>query len=414
MKKNIWIINHYAELPTNGVMTRHYNFAKQLVKKGYNVSIFTSSAIHNSEFNSITDKAKFKVEKVEGIQFIHVKTENYKSNGLERIRNIIQFYVGVMRIYSNIKVKEVPEVIIASSLHPLALLAGYRISRKIKCKYIVEIRDLWPESILVYKPNLNKLIMFPFYMLEKWFYKKADNIIFTMPGGGNYIRERGWEKQVNISKVFCVSNGVDLDTFNSNKTYYCVCDEEIVDQNTFKVVFCGSVRPTYNIDFLVETAHILKKRGYDNSIKIFIYGRGPSVLDYVNLLKSDNLNNIVFKGFIEKKYIPFVLSQSDCTLLHSQEDSLSRFGHSLNKSFEYCASGKPIISTLNYAFDPIKKNHGGIVIDEYTPNCLAESIIWMYSLESEERKNMENNALEVAEAYDFRVLTEILIDAIEA
>jgi len=149
---------------------------------------------------------------------------------------------------------------------------GYKISKKYKCKYIVEIRDLWPESIFINKPNISKLLIKPFYNIEKWFYKKADRIIFTMEGGVDYIKEKGWEKEIRLEKVYYINNGVDLETFNYNRDHYQIDDEDLFNEDLFKVVFTGSIREAYNIPFLIKTGMLLKEAG-ENGIKILIYGK---------------------------------------------------------------------------------------------------------------------------------------------
>lgn len=60
MKKNIWILNHYASNGTG----RHYKFAENLIKRGYNVKLFAASTIHNSNRNKINDSTKY-IEEME-------------------------------------------------------------------------------------------------------------------------------------------------------------------------------------------------------------------------------------------------------------------------------------------------------------------------------------------------------------
>lgn len=49
--KRIWILNHYGEPPKIGTNTRHYKFALELIKRGYDIRIFTSSTIHRTNIN---------------------------------------------------------------------------------------------------------------------------------------------------------------------------------------------------------------------------------------------------------------------------------------------------------------------------------------------------------------------------
>jgi len=42
MIKKIWILNHYAISPDMAGGTRHYDLGRELIKRGYRVTIFAS------------------------------------------------------------------------------------------------------------------------------------------------------------------------------------------------------------------------------------------------------------------------------------------------------------------------------------------------------------------------------------
>ena len=83
-------------------------------------------------------------------------------------------------------------------------------------KSIVEVRDLWPLSIVEYsnKWTNEKLIIRILYRIEKWMYQYCDALIFTMPGGVQYIKDKGWDDKINLDKVFNINNGVDIEEFD--------------------------------------------------------------------------------------------------------------------------------------------------------------------------------------------------------
>ena len=66
--KNIWILNHYAATTLEQKGGRHYWMAKELVKKGYQPTVFCANVIHNAE-NEIAFKNDYIVKKQEGIKF---------------------------------------------------------------------------------------------------------------------------------------------------------------------------------------------------------------------------------------------------------------------------------------------------------------------------------------------------------
>jgi len=61
-KKNLWIFNHYAITPDMPGGSRHYDLARELVDKGYDVTIFASSFHHKKLVElKLKDEEKWKV-----------------------------------------------------------------------------------------------------------------------------------------------------------------------------------------------------------------------------------------------------------------------------------------------------------------------------------------------------------------
>ena len=189
---NIWLINHYA-VPTHLYpLARPATFAKYLMQLGHEVTIFAASTVHNSNINLITDKSKYKENKVDGIKYVYIRASQYQGNGLKRIINMFQY---PLRLASVCRHFRKPDAIIATSVTPMACTAGLKLAKRYNCKGIAEIADLWPESFVAYglisaKNPILKLM----YWYEKRMYKLADKIIFTMEGGKDYIIEKGWDK----------------------------------------------------------------------------------------------------------------------------------------------------------------------------------------------------------------------------
>ena len=122
MKKKIWILNHYATNMYFDKGGRHYWFAKELIKNGYEPIIICSSFMHKSSDNCIKDEKSFVIKYSENIPFVFIKTKSYQGNGKARIKNILEYFYRVLKSSNEIK-KEFgkPDVVIGSSVHPLAV-----------------------------------------------------------------------------------------------------------------------------------------------------------------------------------------------------------------------------------------------------------------------------------------------------
>lgn len=412
MKKNVWIINHYAGIPNIASGARHFNLAKQLVKKGYDVTIFLSSAMHNVDYNSITDGSLYVEDMFDGVRFVSVRTMSYSGNNHRRIINILQFWSRVKKVAKIIGKYNSPDVVIGSSMHPLTLYAGAKIAKHFNCKYIEEIRDLWPETFLSLRPNFNKSLLKFFYNKERNLYRKADKLIFTFEGCYEYIVERGWQGDFVEDDVYYINNGIDLESYRDNLDNCRIDDVDLDDERSFKAVYTGTIGLVNDIDMLVKAAEILKDRGYDD-IKILVWGNGPELGRLEAEVSERGLDNIVFKHHVEKKYVPYILSKSDVSLLHNKELPVHRFGTSQNKKFDYLAAGRPVISTAKSGYDVIKENSAGVTLDSPTAENLVEGILYFYDLPKDEYAEYCANALELAAGYDFAVLSDILVVAIE-
>lgn len=407
--KKVWLWNHYATNMFFDRGGRHYYFAKYLLKNGYTPTIFCANTFHNSDKIVEVGNGIYRKDATDGIDFIFVKTTPYSGNGFSRIRNMLVFAQNVLRVAKTLAVEVKPDVILASSVHPFTCVAGIWAAKKLGIPCIVEIRDLWPESIVEYKGiSKNNPIIRMLYHLEKWIYNKADKIIFTMEGGADYIREKGWEQAVDMDKIFHINNGVDLEEFDNNANSFTVEDLELTDKTALKIIYTGSVRFANNLKPVVDAASIVMEMS-KKKIYFLIYGTGDHLESLKNYVKSNEIVNVFFKGRVEKKYIPYVLKNADISLIHGEVTSISRFGFSLNKQFDYFAAGRPILSDLACNYNLIKKYDCGVVIEEQSSETIAGGVLNMASLAEENYCQYSENARRAASDYDYRVLTDKLI-----
>lgn len=419
MKQKVWILNHYASVTYSDNGGRHYNFAKYLKRFGHDPVIFCCNAKHNSNAGVYFDDNSLWHEHIaEGIDvpFVFVRGRAYVGNGKQRVLNMVDFYRNVKKTAKEYaKEHGKPDVILASSVHPLTLVAGIQLAKYFGVKCICEVRDLWPESIVAYSSRLKKSnpIIKLLYAGEKWIYKKADALVFTMEGGRDYIIEKGWDTAhggpVDLNKVHHINNGVDLEVFDYNKEHYQIDDPDLEDPNTFKVVYTGSVRRVNNLGLLLDAA----KQVADPKIKFLIWGDGDERAVLEKRKKEESITNVVFKGRVDKKYVPYIVSHADLNFIHGVNSSLMRFGISPNKLFDYFAAGKPVLMDFKANYNPALDYSAGVSCDISEPTVLAEAFERFAQMQPEQYEQFCRNARKAAAAYDFSSLTSKLIRVIE-
>lgn len=405
--KKIWLVNHYAMPPELEPRLRTIKFAEYLTKAGYDVTIFGASSMHNMDMNLISEKEDY-IEKQYGIlKFVHVRARSY-TNYIERILNLLEFAIRMRKIASNF---EKPDVILHTATVPFGNIMYY-LAKKLKAKYYVEVLDLWPESFVMTGILNKKNPLMPLlYYFEKWLYKRADQLFFSMEGGKDYILEKGWDAAsggpINIDKVSYINNGVDLNDFSENLENYTIDDEDLNNENTFKIVYIGSIRLFNNVGLLVEAAEKLQNK---KDMIFLIYGDGDERKPLEEYVRKKNIQNVRFKNtYIDKKYIPYLLSKSSINVLNYQQNGIWKYGGSQSKLFQYLASGKPVVSNIVPGYCLIRRHECGISSEFTTADEYARAFESIRNLSEEDYLIMCNNAKEAAQNFDYKKLTNSLI-----
>lgn len=419
MRRKVYILNHYAGGMLFDKGGRHYWFAKYLVKAGYEPVIFCCNNKHNPGTEMYYETKELWEEHIaEDINtpFVFVKACLYRGNGIKRVFNMLDFYCNVKRAVNEYsKMNGRPDIIVASSVHPLTLVAGLQIAKKFGIKCICEVRDLWPEAIVAYSKRVRKNSIFAkaMYSGEKWIYKKADAVIFTQEGGPDYVCEHGWDKEhggpIDKEKLFHINNGVDLEDFDANLLEYPYADEDLDNEGLFKVVYTGAIRRINNLGIMLDAAKLI-----DNpKIKFLIFGSGDELERLKERVINEKIKNVVFKGRVNKQFIPSIVSKADLNIVHWEMNPLLKVGESYNKAFEYFAAGKPVFYTIRPGYSIVEKYNCGLLTEGFEPKDIAAGIIQISKTSRELRRQMGNNARETAQRYDFMKLTGNLISIIE-
>ena len=394
-----------------GGLVRHYYFSKYLQKKGHSVKIFTSSKIHNTDINMIKDKSLYREEMEDGVEYTFVRSKDYKGNGMDRIINMVDFPFKLLRTLRNFYKKKKPDVIYASSPDLLVAFVSVVFGKWKKIPVVVEVRDLWPESVVAYNrmSAKNPIIHFLYHM-EKWIYICANQIVFTMEGGKQYICDKGWDKKVSLDKIAHINNGVDIEEFEHNKKRYILTDD-LLEDDAFKVVYVGSVRYANHLIDIVNVGKILKKNK-NHKIRILIYGDGTEK-DYLENICRENDLDVFFRGAIEKKYIPYILTKADLNLINVRSATINKYGCSWNKLFEYMASEKPILCNLPVQYDLIRKYDLGIAKKFNSAEEYAEAIETFEALDEKKYKDYCKNIRNTVSLYDYVNLSDKVEDVLE-
>ena len=377
--KTIWMFNQFAVSPDMPGGTRHYDFASELVKKGFDVYIFASDfSLQEMKFKKLNENESYKVENINGVNFVWVKTLPYKKNDYKRLINQFVFAFTVFRISGKFKR---PDAIIGSSPQLLTAFAAYIRSLKTKSKFIAEIRDLWPESLIVLQPKAKyNPYVWLLYIISIILYRRSDEIIVFTEENRDLISKKGFDKK----KIHFIPNGINTDTKVNTVNAQKIKNRLKLDK--FTIAYSGSIGVANNLEMMVEVA---ERIGNEKDIEILIIGDGPLKSKISDEIKLKKLANIRILNPLPKNQIFDFLSVIDICFITLADIPLFRYGVSPNKLFDYMYVGKPIIASVGgWTNEQVIKANCGIAVEPNKVDEFVKAIIQMRKMSLKDRIDM--------------------------
>lgn len=370
--KTIWFIHPYGVTPEYPASTRHYYFGDELVKLGWDVVLWQSSFINPTKaYHNGTKYRQLKIEKLSnGVNLAWLWGSPYFKNNIYRSLNMIVWAVNL--IVSGFLwglLKKTPDIILVSSPHIFSAVSGRVLSRVFKKPLVLEVRDLWPDTLKDMGSLSDGIMSRVLFYMEKRLYKESSHIIALTEGIKNRIVEKG----VKPHKVTFLPNGIHL---GSSGLSGAGSSKEDIRKNLnlsdkFICIYAGAHGPSNALDSVVEAARLLD----DENIVFLMVGDGlerPALMDKARRL---GLKNIVFQGPVPKCNVSEYIAASNICLLTLK--NIPVFQTALpNKIFDYMYLDKPVICAVKgEVAELIEKNKLGIVVEPENPKELALAVL---------------------------------------
>ena len=352
--KNILFLSHYFPPEVNAPANRTFEHAKIWIDNGVNLTVITNNPHHPRGEIFPGYENRNNVEMIEGITVVRVSAYVTANSGFsKRILNYILFMLRAIwygRNFKNI------DLIYATSPQFFCGIAGAILSKILGKPFILEIRDIWPESIISVGILKNGIIIRALEGLEKWMVHCADGVVVVTEGIERHIRALGY------NQVTMVPNGVLLSKFRINPKP--TKGEMIV------VAYFGTIGMAHNVENIVEAARHLKDV---QNIKFIIAGDG-SERENIRRLCLD-LDNVTLYPLLSRKELLLLFDEIDVGIVSLKDNKLFQ-GALPSKMFEYLAMGKPVILSLpeGEATQLIMKNNCGVIIQPENDTDLVHAI----------------------------------------
>jgi glycosyltransferase involved in cell wall biosynthesis len=398
--KQVWILNHYAQVPGGAGGTRHFHLAEHLNRNGWAASIIAASVDSISGAQRLLPDETERVEKIGDVSFLWVRTPVYLGNGGGRILNMLA-YTWRCLLKKTTNSLPLPDVVVGSSVHPFAALAGMLLARRFKVPFVFEVRDLWPQTLIdMGRLSENSLVTWLLRKLEILLYKKSTRIIVLLPFASEYIVPLG----IPLERIVWIPNGVDLSLFPHSN----IADLPVHEQ--FTLMYFGAHGQANGLENLLKAMRKVEDSLVGGKVVLRMIGDGPSKAALMLLAEQLNLKSVIFEPSVAKHKIPFLAAQADAFVIAVRDiPNLYRYGISMNKLFDYLAAQRPIILASAAANNPVEEAGCGITVIPDDSDELSKAIVKMADLPVAERMRMALAGREYVEKnHSFEILTSKL------
>lgn len=331
----------------NAPATRTYEHCREWVKQGVEVTVITCAPNFpdGKVFKGYKNKLIQK-ETVEGIKVIRVWTYIAANKGfIKRIADYLSFMLA--SFFAGLFLKT--DLIVATSPQFFTVVSGRWLSFWKRKPWVMEVRDIWPESISAVGAMKRNLIIRFFEHLEMRMYKTAWKIITVTD---SFKRQLVEERGVDEDKIKVVKNGLNSEMFRpipKNQTLL----KELELQDKFIIGYIGTHGMAHKLDFILKCAEKME----NNKIHFLFLGTGAEKENLLKLKEKLGLDNVTMLPPVPKERVKEYISILDVGLVNLKKSDTFK-AVLPSKIFELSGMHKPILIGVEGEAQKLVEDYG--------------------------------------------------------
>lgn len=338
----------------NAPASRTFDHCREWVNQGDDVTVITCAP--NFPQGKVYEGYKNKIwqeEWIEGIRVIRVWSYIVANKGFFK-RTLDYISYSISSFLAGIFVKT--DIIIATSPQFFTALSGRTLSFWKRKPWIMEVRDLWPESIKTVGAMKDNAFIRFFEWQEKRCYKSAKKIVVVTDS----FKIKLIDKQISREKIHVIKNGVNKNLFKPQKK-----DEDLIKslKLTGKIIigYIGTHGLAHKLDFILEVASHLKNSHPE--YHFLFLGNGAEKENLIRLKDALECDNVTMLDSVPKSEVHRFISILDVSLINLRKSEL--FTTVIpSKIFENAAMEIPILLGVEgEAKDIVESYHAGIAFE---------------------------------------------------
>ena len=363
---HILFLSNYFPPEVNAPATRLHEHARQWVADGHTVDVLTSvpnfpeGEVYEGYENRLTEEER------DGIRVTRVPMYISPNEGvIQRVLSYLSFMLSACWYAGRLPT---PDVLVATSPQFFAALAGYVGAWRKDVPFVLEIRDLWPESIVAVGAMSRNVIIRFLEWVERVLYRKAEHIVVVTDS----FEEAIAEKDIARNKISVIKNGIETAWWDEplDEERLAELQHEHALEGKFVASYIGTIGMAHRADILLEAA----RRCDDPDIVFMVVGTGAKKDELAARQAELELDNFRLVDKVPKEQVPYLLALSDTSVVHLRDDPLFETVIP-SKIFEAMATGTPIVLGVRGESQRIVETaEAGLPIPPEDPDALAEAV----------------------------------------
>ena len=361
------------------------DLARGLRQLGHEVQVITGFPCY--PYGRIYDgyrQSIYREESIDGVQVTRLpQIPDHSKSIIKRVLYYVSFAISAVTI-GLVRAKRADVMLVYQSALPIGL-AAWTISRLKRIPYVLDVVDLWPESVAATGMVTNRFALGIIRRLVRFIYRGAIHINVITNGYRQNLRAMG-VPDAKMSLIHCWPPAGKFDRVDDD-------DQRATHEQfdgRFNVVYAGAMGPSQNLETVIEASLRLQDLA---DVQFALAGTGVEHDRLVQLAKEKGAQNVRFLGQLPPEEIQKIYAVADLLLVHLKPNAMSKVSIP-SKTFSYMAAGRPIVMAVAGESARLVEQHGcGVAVTPSDPAELAAAVRQLYSMTPEKRQDMADAAL---------------------
>ena len=363
--------------------------ARQLKTLGHEVEVVTG--LPNYPTGRIAPgyrRCFYRREDIDGVAVHRVWLYPALGSGLRRMANYLSFVLtslwGLLRCQR-------PDFVIVESPPLFLSMSGFLAARRWGAGMIVNIADLWPDTVRELGMLKDGPLLKLSERLEDWTYRAAVQVSAVTDGIRTRLIE---EKGVPPGKVLFMPNGVDTELFKPRPPDVGLA-EELGLQGKSVILYAGNIGTAQGLDTVLQASSLLSDR---EDIAFVLIGDGSERSRLQAMVREEGLPRVKFFDPAPPEFVARLFSIASAGLVILRDVPLFD-GARPSKTMPALASSVPVLcSGAGEAARLVESIQAGIAVPPENPRALADAAVRLID-SPEEAREMGRRGRKYAETH---------------